>query len=105
MNNALLLIFIGAVFDTCGDLLMKNWVISTSKTYFISGMFFYLVGLAFLAYSFTMKNMVIASVLYLVFNILLLTVVNSLYFKELLNNKEMLALFLGVIAIILFEIK
>tara|TARA_R110002020_G_scaffold68309_4_gene179009 strand:+ start:8286 stop:8435 length:150 start_codon:yes stop_codon:yes gene_type:complete len=49
MNNAIIYITIGALFDTFGDLLMKNWVINNSKIYFAGGMLFYVVGLSFLA--------------------------------------------------------
>ena len=105
MGNAILYIFLGAIFDTIGDLLMKNWVVNNSKLYFAVGMCFYLIGLCFLAYSFTLKNMVAASVLFLIFNILFLTLINSFYFSELLSKKEYLAVGFGIIAIILFEIK
>ncbi|MCK7589765.1 hypothetical protein M0G43_04190 [Subsaxibacter sp. CAU 1640] len=105
MNQAIFYIAIGAIFDTCGDLLMKNWVLNNSKYYFLSGMIFYVIGLSFLAYSFTIKNIVVASVLFLIFNIIMLCLVNSMFFSESLNSKETLALFLGLIAVILFEFK
>jgi multidrug transporter EmrE-like cation transporter len=105
MNNALLYIFIGALFDTFGDLLMKSWVENSSASYFVSGMCFYVVALSFLAYSFTLKNMMVASVLFLIINIFLLTIANSCFFNEILTRKEYLALGFGIVAIILFEIK
>lgn len=56
MSNAFLFIFLGAIFDTIGDILMKSWVINSNKSYFFIGMTFYIVGLSFLAYSFHEKH-------------------------------------------------
>lgn len=105
MNNAITYIIAGAIFDAFGDVLMKNWVINSSKFHFISGMVFYVIGLSFLAYSFTFKNMVVASVLFLVFNVLFLSLVNWLHFNETLNSREVLALSFGLVTIVLFELK
>lgn len=103
MNNALIYITAGALFDTFGDLLMKNWVINNSKMYFAGGMLFYVIGLSFLAYSFTFKNIVIASVLFLIVNVVLLSLVNWLVYSEVLSHKEVAGLCLGLMAIVLFE--
>lgn len=105
MNNAITYIIAGAIFDTFGDVLMKNWVMSSSKFHFISGMLFYIIGLSFLAYSFSFKNMVVASMLFLVFNVFFLSLVNWLHFNEALNSREIIALIFGLIAIVLFEFK
>jgi multidrug transporter EmrE-like cation transporter len=105
MNNAITYIIAGAIFDTFGDVLMKNWVMSSSKFHFISGMLFYIIGLSFLAYSFSFKNMVVASMLFLVFNVFFLSLVNWLHFNEALNSREITALMFGLIAIVLFEFK
>ena len=104
MNNALIYIMIGAIFDTFGDVLMKNWVVHSNKTYFIAGMCFYIIGLSFLAYSFTFKKIVVASVVFLVLNLLFLSLVNWFYFSESLNSKEIVAIGFGIIAVALFEI-
>jgi multidrug transporter EmrE-like cation transporter len=103
MNNAITYIIAGAIFDTFGDVLMKNWVVNSSKFHFALGMIFYVIGLSFLAYSFTLKKIVVASVLFLIINIVLLSLVNWFYFSESLNNREVLALVLGLVAVVLFE--
>lgn len=103
MNNAIIYIMAGAIFDTFGDILMKTWVINSSKANFIFGMVFYLIGLSFLAYSFTFKKIVVASVIFLILNVVLLSLVNWLYFSESLNSKELLAIAFGLIAVVLFE--
>ncbi len=105
MNNAILYIAAGAIFDTFGDLFMKNWVASNSKMYFVFGMLFYVVGLSFLAFSFTFKNIVVASVLFLIFNVVLLSLVNWLFYSEPLSTKEIGGLCLGLMAVVLFEFK
>jgi multidrug transporter EmrE-like cation transporter len=103
MNNALIYIAAGAIFDTFGDLLMQNWVLNNSKIYFAGGMLFYVIGLSFLAYSFTFKNIVIASVLFLVVNVILLSMVNWLVYNDSLSIKEIAGLCFGLMAVAFFE--
>lgn len=103
MNNAIIYIAAGAIFDTFGDLLMQNWVLNNSRIYFAGGMLFYVVGLSFLAYSFTFKNIVVASVMFLIVNVILLSLVNWFVYSESLSYKEMGGLCLGLMAIALFE--
>ncbi|MGJ8664998.1 MAG: hypothetical protein ACSHW7_01410 [Patiriisocius sp.] len=103
MNNALLLIAAGAIFDTIGDVFIKNWIANNTNISLGFGVFFYVVGLSFLIYSFTFKNMVVTSVLFIIFNLILLSMVNFFYFNESFSSKEAVALVLGIAAIILFE--
>ena len=105
MSNAMIYIIAGAIFDTFGDLFMKHWIISSSYLTFFFGMVFYLIGLGFLAYSFTFKNMVVASVLFVIINIILLSLVNRFYYSESLESREILAICLGLVAFVLFEYK
>lgn len=105
MGNALIYITIGALFDTFSHLLMKSWASGNSKLYFAAGMLFYVVGLSFLAYSFTFKNIVIAAVVFLILNVTLLSIVNWLVYSEALSHKEIAGLCLGIMAIVLFEFK
>ena len=104
MSNTLLLLVAGAVFDTVGDIFIKNWIASKTAISLGSGIFFYAIGLSFLIYSFTFKNMVVTSVLFIILNLILLSIVNYFYFNESFSNKEGVALILGVAAIVLLEV-
>lgn len=87
MNNALIYITAGAVFDSFADLLMKNWVVSSNIIHFAGGMLFYIIGLSFLTYSFTFKNIIVASVIFLIFNIALLSLVNWIVYNVSLRKR------------------
>lgn len=103
MNNAFLIIGAGAIFDTIGDLFIKNWIANNTSISLGSGIFFYAIGLSLLVYSFTFKNMVVTSVLFIILNLMLLSIVNYFYYNEGFSYKEGIALILGIAAIFLFE--
>ena len=60
-----ILLAIGGSILTVGDIFMKERVIKNTNVLFFSGLAIYIVGLIFLAYSFKYKNIVIASILYI----------------------------------------
>jgi multidrug transporter EmrE-like cation transporter len=102
MNNFLpfLLLFIGGLVLTVGDITMKRWVENNNWLVFASGLLVYLVGSCFLAFSFKYENIAVASVIYVLFNIITLSLVSWLYFKEALSPTQIvgIALGLGVVA-------
>ena len=56
MNVGLLLVLIGGLILTVGDIVFKNWAINNSWLTFIFGLFIWTIGLVFLALSFKYKN-------------------------------------------------
>ena len=99
----LLLLFFGALIDTMGDIIMKKWVINQNISTFILGMFTYMIGLSFLAYSYNYKNIAVASVIFVILNIVMLSFVSWLYFGESLSKYQILGIVVGVLAIIILE--
>ena len=100
---ALIIIAIGGVFLTIGDLFMKKWVVSNSWVIYAFGMVLWFVGLNFLAFSFKFKNIAVASVMFMLFNVLSLLLFSYFYFKEGLSFYEITGLVFGIIAIVLLE--
>ena len=100
----ILLIFIGGLILTVGDIIMKKWVINETAGLFIAGMLVYLFGLVFLAISYKYKNIAVASTMFVVFNIITLSIVSWLYFKETLSPLQITGIMLGIIAVVLLEI-
>lgn len=98
------LLFLGGLILTIGDLIMKKWVISDSKPLFVFGLAVYLVGLIFLAQSFKYKNIAAASTIFVVFNVLTLSLASWLYFKETLSGFQMLGIILGLCSVIFIEL-
>lgn len=102
-SNVVFLLFIGALIDTMGDLLMKQWVETNAKGFYGAGMACYIVGLSFLAYSFTQKNIVVASAIFVVLNLVLLTFASWIFYGEMINKKEFIGIALGVSAILFLD--
>jgi len=82
---------------------MKKWVVTNSVYLYIGGMLIYLVGLNFLAQSFKYKNIAVASIIFVLFNIILLAIVSWFYFKEKLSALQIVGLIVGIAAIVILE--
>jgi multidrug transporter EmrE-like cation transporter len=100
----LLLLFIGGCVLTIGDIVMKKWVVNNSGFLFIIGLAIYLAGLIFLAWSFKYKNIAVASVIFVIFNIITLSIVSWFYFKETLTGLQIAGMLLGISSIIFLEL-
>ena len=103
MNVALILLFMGGVVLTIGDIIMKKLVNTNIYSFYFIGLIVYLIGLNFLAQSFKYKNIAVASVIFVLFNVIILVLVSWLYFKEPLNLNQIIGIVLGIIAVIVLE--
>jgi len=100
----LLLLFTGGSILTIGDIVMKKWVANNNGWLFVIGLGIYLVGTVFLAYTFKYKNIAVATVIFVVFNIITLSMVSWFYFKETLSVFQMIGIALGIISVIFLEL-
>ena len=101
---ALILLAVGGLVLTLGDLAMKKWVISNKIYFYIVGLIIYLIGLNFLAQSFKYKNMAVASIIFVIFNVVTLSIFSWIYFNEKLNALEMIGLMLGLASVVILEL-
>jgi multidrug transporter EmrE-like cation transporter len=101
---ALIILAIGGILLTIGDLFMKKWVMSNAAGIYVTGMIFYVIGLNFLAASFKYKNIAVASVIFVLFNVITLLLFSYFYFKEGLSSYEIIGMVLGIVAIVLLEL-
>ncbi|MBS3092369.1 EamA family transporter, partial [Candidatus Pacearchaeota archaeon] len=62
-----------------------------------------LIGLNFLAQSFKYKNIAVASVIFVIFNVVILAIVSWFYFKETLSIWQIMGIVLGLTSVILLE--
>ena len=99
-----ILLFVGGSVLTVGDIVMKKWIVNNSCPLFIAGLAIYLVGLIFLAYSFKYKNIAVASTIFVIFNIITLSIVSWFYFKETLTTFQLVGITLGIGAILFLEL-
>ena len=101
---ALALLAAGGIILTIGDLFMKEWVVTNKSTLYIIGIIIYLVGLNFLAFSFKYKNIAVASVIFVLINIITLLAFSYFYFHEKLSGLEISGILLGIAAIVMLEL-
>jgi multidrug transporter EmrE-like cation transporter len=102
--TALILLACGGLVLTVGDLFMKKWVVTSSPYVYIVGMIFYIIGLNCLAFSFKYKNIAVASVIFVLINIITLLLFSYFYFKERLGGFEIAGILLGIVAIVMLEL-
>ena len=99
-----ILLFIGGSVLTIGDVVMKKWVVNNNGFLFVGGLIIYLIGLVFLAYSFKYKNIAVASTIFVIFNVITLSLVSWFYFKETLTPFQIIGILLGLGSIIFLEL-
>jgi multidrug transporter EmrE-like cation transporter len=104
MNIAIPLLLAGGIILTVGDILMKKWVNTHSTLFYIIGLIVYLIGLNFLAQSFRFKNIAVASVIFVIFNVVTLSIVSWLYFKETLSTLQIIGIILGITSVVVLEL-
>lgn len=105
MPYYLILLLGGGVILTIGDLVFKQWVVSRSNYLYIIGLLVYLLGLNFLAQSYKYEDIAVALVIFIVFNVVTLSIVGVVFYHEVLTPFEIIGILLGMVAIIFLEIK
>lgn len=100
----ILLIIAGGLIVTVGDVFIQKWVDGQPISYYIIGLIIYTVAGALLAYSFKYKSIVIASVLYILVNIITLLFVNAYYFNQSLTPMQYIGVFFGIMCIVFLEL-
>lgn len=97
------LVFLGGFILTVGDIFMKQWSTNNSWGSFSLGMFSWILGLFCLAFSFKTKNIAVASLIFSLSNVLFLTLLSWLYYKEPLSTYQIIGMGLGGTAILFLE--
>jgi multidrug transporter EmrE-like cation transporter len=104
MNIGLLLVLIGGIILTIGDVFMKQWSSNNSWLTFAIGLLTWSVGLVFLAFSFKYKNIAVASLIFSLSNVIFLTLLSWLYYKETLTTYQIIGMLIGIVAVIFLEL-
>jgi len=105
MNHwPLVLVFIGGIILTAGDIVLKKWVVTSYNHFYVLGLVLYFISMNFLAQSYKYEDIAIASMIMVIFNILTLTLVGYFVFKENITAYEIMGIALGITALIFLEI-
>ena len=101
--SSLLVLILGAVFLTIGDIFFKIWLVQKTGYIYIGGFLSYAAGLVCLIESFKTTNIAASSAILVVSNLIILGLVSWLYFREPLSIPQIFGMLLAVIAIVLLE--
>jgi len=95
----IILLFVGGLALTVGDLFAGKYIKSKTKLLYALVMFFYVVGLTFLIFSYKYENIAIASIIMEIFNVVTLTIAGRFLFKENITKTELCGIVVGLLAI------
>lgn len=101
---ALVLLLTGGLILTIGDLVMKKWVVSDLKIYYVIGLLIWVVGLNFLAFSFKYKGIAVASMIFILCNTITLLIAGYFLYGEKISTQEMLGIVLGLGSLALMDL-
>lgn len=103
----LIILFIGGIVLTAGDILFKFWVEKNGSYFshlYIVGILLYLIGSMFLVQSYKYDmNIVAAGIIQVLFNTIILVLVTYFYFHEDLTSLQVAGVILGIISIYLIK--
>ncbi|MFA5087085.1 MAG: hypothetical protein WC470_02170 [Candidatus Paceibacterota bacterium] len=97
----ILLLFLGGLALTVGDIFAGMYIKSKGKMLYLSVILFYIIGLTFLIFSYKFTNIAVASITLEIFNVVTLCVVGKFLFKENITKFELCGIATGVVALIL----
>ena len=83
---------------------MKEWVLKNENWLFIVGLIIYIIGLILLSFSFKYKNIAVASMVFVIFNILTLLIISWIVFGESPTYLQIFGMLLGIASIIVLEV-
>lgn len=99
----LILVFIGAVIEVFADIAFKWWNDRNEIHLIIVGVILYLTGTAFWVASLRYESFTKSGTVFLLLNIILLTMAGLLLFKDNISDINRLGIILGIISIIMIE--
>ncbi len=102
--KTLLILFLGGIIITVGDLASGEWVKTNKKYFYALAFVFYIIGLNFLIYGYKFEEIAVASMTLEIFNVTTLTIAGRFLFKENISRLEIIGIIIGLIAVVILEI-
>lgn len=100
----IIILVIGGVLLTIGDIFMKEWLIKNSNVFFGAGLIIYFISMVLLAISYKFENIAIASTIIEIINTISIILIFTIFFKESMSVVQIIGLIFGVISLILLKI-
>lgn len=100
----LILLLIGVLFESVGDILFKYWSINSKNVFLIIGVLFYTVSTVVWAYSLRLEYLSKAITIFTVLNLIIIILVGIIFFKEDVSTVNKVGMLLGVISVVLMQL-
>lgn len=102
--SPLTLLFIGGLILTAGDIIAAQWIrLGGNYLYFLVTLF-YFTGMVFLVNSYKSEDIPVASIILVIFNVVILIFAGILFFGESINLLKIIGIVLCFISIFLLEL-
>ena len=101
--NGLLLLIIGGVVITGGDILLKKWATNSQILFLLAGLFVSVIGLLFLALGLKSKSLAVGNIIFVAVNMIVLVLAQIFYFKEALSSVQLLGIAIAVVGVCMIE--
>ncbi len=102
-KNPLLILFSGGIILTIGDIFAAWWVREISGYFYFVVIIFYLIGMMLLVKSYENKNISVASLILVLFNVIILFFVGIFIFGETVNIFKIIGILLCFVSLYLLE--
>ncbi len=103
-NIGLILIIIGASIEVFADIFFKIWNDKGGYHFIFAGIILYLIGTMCWVISLRYETFTKSGVIFLLLNIILLSLTGLLFFKDELSIINKVGILLGIVSIIMVEI-
>lgn len=98
------LILLAVAFEVIGDIFFKKWSVENKNVLPYAGLFIYFIGTIFWAISLKYEFLSRAISIFTILNLIVITLVGVLIFKEDLSLINKIGIGLGIASVILIEI-
>jgi multidrug transporter EmrE-like cation transporter len=101
--SPLILLFIGGIILTIGDIIAAQWIRFGGNYLYIFVILFYFIGMIFLINSYKNEDIPVASIILVIFNVVILVFAGVFLFGESINLLKILGIVLCFVSIYLLE--
>jgi len=101
----MLLLILGGLILTIGDIFIKKWTIDNGLFNFFFVITLWIIALLLLAYTFRFMNIVSATFIEILVNVITLVFADYFFFKDPITRPEIIGIVVGFIAIYILELK
>lgn len=102
--SPLVILFIGGLVLTAGDIIAAQWIRFGGSFLYLLVTVFYFIGMVFLINSYKSEDIPVASIILVIFNVVILIFAGILFFGESINLLKVIGIGLCFVSIFLLEL-